>query len=166
MPDGTDQLFILLGANLGDRANTFAQARHWLSQQVGAIVRQSGLYESASWGVADQPPYLNQVVQLTTTLSPEAVLDQTQAIERKLGRVRQEKWGSRLIDIDLLFYGDLVRQSDTLTLPHPWLHLRRFTLQPLADIAPDFQHPVLGQSVRNLLAECPDLIEPVLVAAL
>jgi 2-amino-4-hydroxy-6-hydroxymethyldihydropteridine diphosphokinase len=164
MPDpGTDQLFILLGANLGDRADTFVQARARLTRQIGSITCQSSLYESPSWGVADQPSYLNQVLQLSTALAPDAVLTQTQAIETALGRVRHEKWGSRLIDIDLLFYGDIICQTEVLTLPHPWLHLRRFTLVPLAEIAPGFRHPVLAKTARELLDGCVDLAVPVRV---
>ncbi len=165
MPDPTE-LFILLGANLGNRTKTFAQARTQLTERVGLITNSSRLYESVAWGVDNQPSYLNQVLQLTTALSPDAVLAQTQAIEIELGRVRLEKWGSRLIDIDLLFFGDLIWQTDTLTMPHPLLHLRRFTLRPLAEIAPDFQHPAFGKTIQDLLANCPDLVEPTQVLVL
>lgn len=149
-------VYLLLGANLGDKHQTFAQARQYVAGQVGAIVRQSGLYETAAWGIADQPTYLNQVLVVATDLEPAAVLAQTQVIEQRLGRVRVEKWGSRVIDIDLLFYDDLIINTPTLTLPHPLLHQRRFTLVPLAEIAPNLVHPVLKQPVSALLANCPD----------
>jgi 2-amino-4-hydroxy-6-hydroxymethyldihydropteridine diphosphokinase len=149
-------VYLLLGANLGDKEEMFIQTRAYIAEQVGAIIRQSGLYETAAWGGADQPTYLNQVVFAKTSLSPAEVLDKTQVIEQRLGRIRAEKWGSRVIDIDLLFYEDLVLNTPTLTLPHPLLHLRRFTLAPLAEIAPDLMHPVLKQPVYTLLANCPD----------
>ncbi|SFD29603.1 2-amino-4-hydroxy-6-hydroxymethyldihydropteridine diphosphokinase [Spirosoma endophyticum] len=148
--------FLLLGANLGDRVQTLRRAVELITERVGAVFRQSGLYETAPWGVADQPSYLNQVVAVETTLEPYVVLGQTQAIEQELGRVRLEKWGARVIDIDILYYDQLILQTDTLTIPHPYLHQRRFTLVPLTEIAPDFVHPVLLKTNLELLAECED----------
>ncbi|WP_461114851.1 2-amino-4-hydroxy-6-hydroxymethyldihydropteridine diphosphokinase [Spirosoma jeollabukense] len=149
-------VFLLLGANLGDRVQTLRRAVELITERVGAVVRQSGLYETAPWGVADQPSYLNQVVAVETTLEPYVLLGQTQIIEQELGRVRLEKWGARVIDIDILYYDQLVLQTPTLTIPHPYLHQRRFTLVPLAEIAPDFVHPVLLKTTIKLLAECED----------
>lgn len=149
-------VFLLLGANLGDRQQTLSQARNLIYDQVGPVLQQSGLYETAPWGVENQPSYINQVLQVATTRAAEEVLSQTQAIEQQLGRVRLEKWGSRLIDIDLLYYDQLTLQTETLTIPHPYLHLRRFTLVPLAEIAPNFRHPVFGKTSQTLLHECPD----------
>lgn len=150
-------LFFLLGANLGDRVATLARAVVLIGQRVGRIASQSSLYETAPWGVTDQPTFLNRVLAVETTLEPEAVLILTQAIEHELGRVRHEHWGARTIDIDLLYYDQLVWQTPTLTLPHPFLHQRRFTLVPLADIAPDFSHPVLHKTTLDLLADCDDM---------
>jgi 2-amino-4-hydroxy-6-hydroxymethyldihydropteridine diphosphokinase len=152
----TNVLYLLLGANLGDRSYTLAQAREQLAQRVGAVLQKSPIYETAAWGLTSQPAYFNQVLMLKTPLLPEVVLAETQAIEQMLGRVRAERWGARVIDIDLLFYNDLMLNTPELTLPHPYLHLRRFTLQPLADIAPDLMHPVLRQTIRQLLDACPD----------
>lgn len=152
---------LLLGANLGNREQTLRQAIGLLAEQVGDVVRQSGLYETAPWGVTDQPAFLNQVLTIQTQLEPEAVLDRTQAIEQALGRVRLEKWGARLIDIDMLYYEQRVLQTERLTLPHPYLHQRRFTLAPLAEVAPDFVHPVLHKTTLALLAECADTSEVV-----
>jgi 2-amino-4-hydroxy-6-hydroxymethyldihydropteridine diphosphokinase len=148
--------FLLLGANLGDRVATLAQAVVRIEQRVGRVVSQSNLYETAPWGVTDQPAFLNQVLAVETTLEPEMVLAQTQAIEYELGRVRHEHWGARTIDIDLLYYDQLIWQTPTLTLPHPLLHQRRFTLLPLADIAPALRHPILLKTTLDLLADCDD----------
>jgi 2-amino-4-hydroxy-6-hydroxymethyldihydropteridine diphosphokinase len=145
-------LYLLLGANLGDPRRTFAEARQLLTEQVGPIEAASALYESEAWGVSEpQPTYLNQVLRLGTLLTPEAVLAHTQAIELALGRTRTYRYAARLIDIDLLFYDDLVLQTPTLTLPHPLLHLRRFTLDPLMEVAPDLVHPVLGKTVKEMV---------------
>ena len=152
----TNNLHLLLGANLGERYHTLAQAREQLTKRVGAVLQASPIYETAAWGLTDQPAYLNQVLLLETAHSPEAVLAETQAIEEALGRVRAERWGARVIDIDLLLYNDLILNTPALTLPHPYLHLRRFTLQPLADIAPDLVHPALKQTIGQLLEACPD----------
>jgi 2-amino-4-hydroxy-6-hydroxymethyldihydropteridine diphosphokinase len=158
MPEAlsTAHVYLLLGANLGDKQQMFARVCGYVTQQIGPIIVQSGLYETAAWGGLDQPTYLNQVIVVETYLAPVAVLTQTQGIEQELGRIRVEKWGSRVIDIDLLFYNDLIIQTPTLTLPHPLLHQRRFTLVPLAEIAPNLIHPVLKQPIYTLLANCPD----------
>ena len=149
-------LYLLLGANLGDKQHTFGLARRYVAELVGSISSISSLYETAAWGVTDQPTYLNQVLAVATYLAPADVLTQAQAIEQKLGRVRTEKWGSRMIDIDLLFYDALILETPSLTLPHPLLHERRFTLMPLIEIAPDLIHPVFKKSVHQLLASCAD----------
>lgn len=154
-------VFLLLGANLGDRATTLHRAVERLRTQVGAVVNASGLYETAPWGLTDQPPFLNQAVEVTTSLAPLDLLRTTQGIEAHLGRVRREKWGARVIDIDLLFYGNEIFDFPELKIPHPYLPERRFALAPLAEIAPQFVHPVLGKTVVQLLAACPNASEVV-----
>lgn len=149
-------VYILLGSNLGDRVSGLHQAAELIASRVGPVVQSSELYETAPWGITDQPAFLNQVLAVETALIPEAVLSQTQAIEQALGRVRLTKWGARVIDIDILYYEQLVYHSDTLTIPHPYLHERRFTLVPLAQIAPDLGHPILHKTTRELLAICTD----------
>lgn len=153
------KLYLLLGGNLGDRSAYLQQAREGIAAQVGAIVCSSRLYETAAWGNTDQPAFLNQVLEVQPEITPEQVLLMINQIEQDLGRVRLEHWGTRVIDIDILFYDDLVLQTQRLTIPHPQLHLRRFTLLPLAEIAPSLMHPVLGKSIEALLEVCPDELE-------
>ncbi len=155
--------YLLLGANIGDRAETLQRATDLISERIGPVVQQSGLYETAPWGVTDQPAFLNRVLGVETRLGPDDVLTLTQSIEQELGRVRLEKWGARMIDIDLLYYDQLRLQTDRLTIPHPYLHQRRFTLVPLAEIAPEFVHPVLQKTTLELLADCEDIGEATLV---
>ncbi|UHG91675.1 2-amino-4-hydroxy-6-hydroxymethyldihydropteridine diphosphokinase [Spirosoma oryzicola] len=150
------ETFLLLGANLGDRVTTMSRAVELIAQQVGKIIRQSSLYETAPWGVTEQPSYLNQVLLVETALAPQPLLEHTQAIEYELGRVRLDKWGARLIDIDILYYEQQAIRTETLSIPHPYLHLRRFTLMPLTEIAPHYRHPVLQKTTQELLNECPD----------
>ncbi|MER2997628.1 2-amino-4-hydroxy-6-hydroxymethyldihydropteridine diphosphokinase [Pontibacter populi] len=153
------KLYLLLGGNLGDRTLYLQQARESIAAQVGTITKTSSLYETAAWGKTDQPAFLNQVLEVETILSPEDVLQTINQVEHDLGRIRTEHWGARVIDIDILFYGNLVQQTQRLTIPHPQLHLRRFTLLPLHEIAPDLVHPVLKQTINDLLESCPDKLE-------
>lgn len=152
----TGQVFLLLGSNLGDRPQVLAAAREAIAQQAGSITSQSAIYETAPWGITDQPAFLNQVLEITTSLLPEDLLRIILNIEHDLGRVRYERWGARVIDIDMLYFGQTVMDSARLTLPHPRIQDRRFVLAPLAEIAPDFIHPVLQKTSSKLLEQCPD----------
>ncbi|QJX47896.1 2-amino-4-hydroxy-6-hydroxymethyldihydropteridine diphosphokinase [Hymenobacter taeanensis] len=148
--------YLLLGSNLGDRTSILQDAVQQLAASAGIVEAVSGLYETAAWGLEDQPPFLNQAIQLRTSLLPEALLDVCQQAEQLAGRERLVRWGARTLDVDILLYDDLVLDSPRLQVPHPRLPERRFALVPLTDIAAHIVHPVLGQSVTALLAQCPD----------
>jgi 2-amino-4-hydroxy-6-hydroxymethyldihydropteridine diphosphokinase len=150
--------FLLLGANLGDRTSNLEKAAHLIEKRIGIITARSALYETKPWGKTDQPDFLNQVLQLKTEQSPEYLLKTALTIEHDMGRIRKEKWGARIIDIDLLYVGNQILNSENLTLPHPGIAQRRFVLEPLAELAPDFIHPALNKSHRQLLTECADTL--------
>ena len=151
-----NNIFLLLGSNLGDRRSWLQQAIQHIETEIGPVSKASGIYETQSWGKTDEPEYLNQVVLLQTALSAQTVLEKILAIELLMGRVREEKWGSRIIDIDILFYNSEIINKPGLHVPHPELHNRRFTLEPLAEIAPLFIHPVLNKTILQLKNELND----------
>ncbi|PSR53513.1 2-amino-4-hydroxy-6-hydroxymethyldihydropteridine diphosphokinase [Adhaeribacter arboris] len=148
--------YLLLGSNLCNREDYLLQARNLIGAQIGEIQQQSGIYETAAWGVKNQQAFLNQVLAVETTLAPEELLREINFLEAELGRVRRERWGARVIDMDILYYANVVLQTQRLTIPHPELQNRRFTLVPLTEIAPDFTHPILELSNQQLLEQCPD----------
>jgi 2-amino-4-hydroxy-6-hydroxymethyldihydropteridine diphosphokinase len=148
--------YLLLGSNLGDRPARLAQARTFLAASAGEIVAASSIYETAAWGVEDQPDFLNQVLAIDTALAPEELLAACQAAEQAQGRQRTLHWGPRSLDVDILFFGHEVIATPTLTVPHPALHCRRFTLIPLAELAPQLMHPQLQRTIAELLADCLD----------
>lgn len=151
------KLYLLLGGNLGDRKSVFAQARAILEDTVGKIAAQSALYETEPWGFDSDDLFWNQVLEITTVLSPDEVLQQTQKAELSLGRIRKaNQYDSRIIDIDILFYGELIINQANLNVPHPRIQERKFTLIPLNEIAPDLIHPVFQKNIRQLLNECTD----------
>jgi len=153
---GLNSIYLLLGSNLGDRLLVMQSARDLIGKNVGRVSMESSIYETAPWGITDQPAFLNQVIRVETALAPEEVLRNILDIEHELGRVRYERWGARVIDIDLLYYQDLILDTARLTLPHPRLQDRLFTLIPLAEIAPDFVNPLLGETSTALIAKCTD----------
>ena len=154
------KLYILLGGNLGDKQQVFSDARARLSQQVGTITSQSAVYETEPWGFESDDIFWNQAIEISTKLFPEEVLKQTQQIESELGRIRKtSQYDSRIIDIDILFYGDQVIELENLIVPHPRIQERKFALVPLCEIAPELIHPVFQKSMQQLLEECTDLLK-------
>jgi 2-amino-4-hydroxy-6-hydroxymethyldihydropteridine diphosphokinase len=145
-----------LGSNLGDRETAIAEALARLAARGYRATRTSSLYLTEPVGGPPQDWFVNAVADGKTSLSPEALLEACLAVEQELGRVRREPNGPRTIDVDVLFFGDLVQAAPAPILPHPRLHERRFVLEPLAEILPGRVHPVLGRSVRELLQSCPD----------
>jgi 2-amino-4-hydroxy-6-hydroxymethyldihydropteridine diphosphokinase len=154
-----NNVYLLIGGNMGDRLKNLSESTNCVEKEVGAIVKKSSIYETAAWGVTDQPSFLNQVLFVSTKLSAEDVLKTILSIEEKMGRKRVEKMGPRTIDIDILFYNDEIISLPNLSIPHPHIANRRFVLEPLAEIAPAFVHPVLQKNITELLNDCPDTLE-------
>jgi len=148
--------YLLIGGNEGDRQTALAEARTHLETAAGIIRQASPLYETAPWGRTDQPWFLNQALLLETPADAPTLLKTLLHIEENMGRKRLEKYGSRRIDIDILFFNDAIVRLPELVIPHPEIANRRFVLEPLCDIAPDYCHPVLHVTVRELLLACTD----------
>lgn len=150
------QVYLALGSNQGDRKALLHQAIDAIDRSLGRVDSISSFIETEPWGFTSPQPFLNATLLLSTELTPLELLDATQAIERELGRRQksdQAGYTDRPIDIDLLFYEDLILESPRLTLPHPLLHRRAFVLDPLLEIAPDLLHPILGKTITELRAE-------------
>jgi 2-amino-4-hydroxy-6-hydroxymethyldihydropteridine diphosphokinase len=152
-------IFLLLGSNLGERTKSLNQAIHALRKKGVKLVKKSSIYETAAWGIEDQQAFLNQVLQVDTSLAPEELLKLILEIELELGRVRKIKWGERIIDIDILYYNDILCQEKNLEIPHPGIPHRRFTLIPLVEICPELLHPKIKISQKKLLDNCNDNLE-------
>jgi 2-amino-4-hydroxy-6-hydroxymethyldihydropteridine diphosphokinase len=148
--------YLLTGGNLGERAENLKMAEIAIGKSAGKIEAVSSLYETAAWGTTDQPDYLNQALLIETELSAQELLATLLKIEIQLGRFRQEKYGPRLIDIDILFFNNEIIKTPTLVIPHPHIQNRRFVLVPMAEIAPDLEHPIFKKTITELLAVCPD----------
>ena len=151
--------YLLIGGNLGDRAAYLQTALKRIEETCGAINHYSSIYETAAWGNTDQPSFFNQAVVLSTTLSPEALIDQLLTIELEMGRIRDQKYGPRTIDLDILMIDGLIFNTEKLTIPHPQMHNRRFALLPMLEVAPTLIHPLLDQSIEDLLLNCPDTLD-------
>lgn len=147
------KVFIGLGSNLGDRKKNIEEAIEKLKSYGLKILKISSIIETEPYGYREQNKFLNAVCLVETDLDPYSLLDLLLRIEKEMGRVRTIKWGPRNIDLDIIFYDDLVIDSETLKIPHPDAHNRSFVMGPMAEIDPDFIHPVLKKTVREILAE-------------
>lgn len=155
--------YLLLGSNLGDRLQFLDRAIDRIGTTAGSIVAQSSVYETEAWGATeDLPPHLNQAICIQTELESAALLAALQAIENELERSRIRKWGSRTIDIDIIFYDQEIINTAALTVPHPYLEKRMFALKPMVEIAKSFIHPISKKSIQDLVAACEDPLEVII----
>lgn len=151
--------YLLLGSNLGMKIENLHSAENEISHNIGIIIKKSSIYQSPPWGFEHKEYFLNQVLQIKTQQSPEELLNTILNIEKNSGRIRSHEsktYQPRKIDIDILFYDRAIIKTDKLVIPHPRLHLRKFTLIPLHEIAPDLIHPIYKKTINELLQLCID----------
>ena len=151
-----NQVYLGLGSNLGNRQENLQLAYQLIQEQIGDITDESSIYETAAWGLIEQNAFLNQVLKVNTQYQATVVLKKVLDIELSMGRVREIKWGARMIDIDILYYNNDIIEVNNLVIPHPFIQDRRFVLVPLCEIASDLVHPKLKQTNKQLLEKCVD----------
>lgn len=146
------EVYLGLGTNLGDRKQNLNECIGLINNKIGSVLDKSLVYETPAWGITDQPSFLNQVIKLKTKYFPFQLMQKLLLIENEMGRIREVKWGQRKIDVDILFFEDLILHSNNLTIPHPFLQNRKFVLKPLNDVIKNnFNHPILKQTIIQLL---------------
>jgi len=151
------RIYFLLGGNIGNREELLSKAIRKMTNMLGKYIQASALYETEPWGFTHEQNFLNQVVVFDSELAALDILDKTQAIEKELGRVRKTtQYCERTIDIDILFYGDECIENERLSVPHPRIQERSFALYPLEELIPEFIHPILKKSIKQLKEECTD----------
>ncbi len=152
-------VYLLLGSNQGEREANLQNARKAIEKSIGKIAQKSHLYETQSWGKTDEDDHLNQALEVQTVLSPREVLRKIQQIETDMGRTRTQKYGSRVIDIDILMYENLVINEPDLIIPHAELPNRNFALIPLMEIVGEMEHPTIGLPIEEIYLACEDELE-------
>jgi len=154
----TRDVYLLTGSNLGNRRDNLERAVTEIASLIGTVTASSHIYESEPWGFTSENLFYNQALCVRTYLSPRDILNRVLEIEKKAGRERESNnYQDRILDVDILLAGNAIIKDKVLTIPHPLLHLRRFALIPLEEIAPDVIHPKLRKSIRNLLLDCQDM---------
>ncbi len=153
------RVYLSTGSNQGESLYNLSKTIHLIDNHIGKVKRTSSIFKTAAWGKTDQPDFYNQCLLIHSIYSPKMILSKLNLIEKQLGRKRIEKWGPRIIDIDILFYDQLVYKSTHLTIPHPEIQNRMFVLKPLNEIAPQFFHPILRKTITQLLKDSTDPLE-------
>jgi 2-amino-4-hydroxy-6-hydroxymethyldihydropteridine diphosphokinase len=151
-----NKAYLLIGGNMGDRLANLENAKKAIEKDLGKILCTSSIYETAAWGIEDQPAFLNQALYIETKLDAKDLMNMLLQIEKNMGRIRLQPLGPRTIDLDIIFFNDEIMNTDNLTIPHPSMQKRNFVLTPLNEIAPDFIHPVFKRSIAQLLIDCED----------
>jgi len=154
-----NKAYILMGGNVGDTKKKLQQAIEFLNKECGSIVQKSSVYQTAPWGQAAQQDFLNQAIIMHTPLNAKELMQKILQIEETMGRLRLEKYGPRVIDIDILFFNEAIIREAQLTIPHAEIQFRRFALVPLAELVPDMLHPILKKTISELLVNCPDHLQ-------
>ncbi len=154
-----ENVYLIIGGNLGNRESNLQKALNLISVSIGNIIKKSSIYQTDAWGNTNQPKFLNQVILCETALTPQQVLTQIHGIETIFQRIKLEKWGSRTMDVDILFYNDCIIDEPNLKIPHPLLTQRRFVMVPLLEIAPQLIHPILKTNITKLYNNCNDNLE-------
>jgi len=152
-------VYLSTGSNIGNRKMHLDNAQFHISEQIGEVVKASKIYESEAWGKENQRGFFNQVLKLKTNLNAIETLTASSNIEKEMGRVREEKWAERKIDIDILFFNDAIVNEEELVIPHIHIQDRNFVLVPFLEIDPDFSHPTLKKTIRQLYYECSDKLK-------
>jgi 2-amino-4-hydroxy-6-hydroxymethyldihydropteridine diphosphokinase len=150
------KVYLLLGSNMGNSQIQLKKAKSLINKQAGEIIRESSIYITAAWGNTNQPDFLNQIIVINTTLSPNTLLETTLQIEDTMGRIRTIKNAPRIIDIDIIFYEKEIVNEENLQIPHPLMQERNFVLFPMNELSPQFIHPVFKKTIHQLLSTCKD----------
>jgi 2-amino-4-hydroxy-6-hydroxymethyldihydropteridine diphosphokinase len=153
------RVYLSTGSNQGESLINLKNAIELIDKQIGKVYLTSSIFKTAAWGKTDQPDFLNQCLLIHSIFTPKMILSKLNSIEKQLGRIRIEKWGPRIIDIDIIFYDQLILQSQNLNIPHPEVQNRMFVLKPLSEIAGNYMHPVLRKKIKHLIEDTEDSLD-------